>query len=58
MKWLVKKGDVILSNRPREVSQSFNVEFTAASKKAGSLPIYSYPDDDHIPDTFENRQHG
>jgi len=56
MKWLIKKGDVILSNTPREIVQAVDLEFIEATKKTGLIPIYSYPDEEHIPDRFDTAQ--
>jgi hypothetical protein len=53
MMWLINKGDVVLSDRPREVFQLFDVEFTEATRKPEFLTIYSYPEDENLPDTYE-----
>ena len=58
MKWLIKKGDAMYSNKPRITSQVFDLAFTEATRKPGEIPIYSYPDDEHLPDTFETAQNG
>lgn len=51
MRWLFRKGDVILSNLPREEHQTFVVQFKENGGKRGEIPIYSYPDED-VPDKF------
>ena len=58
MKWLVKKGDVLLSNSPHVISQRFNIAVTEATRGSGSLPIYSYPKYDPLPDRFETAKDG
>jgi len=49
--WFIKKGDVILSNEPRIVEQSFAKIFSENDLRRGEIPIYAYDDDD-IPDRF------
>lgn len=51
--WLVKKGDAILSNEPRRIYQMFVVRLTESDSKTGSVPIYTFPDED-TPTTFED----
>jgi hypothetical protein len=46
MRWLFKKGDVMLSNQSREEHQAFVVQFKEHGTKSGEIPIYTYPDDD------------
>lgn len=58
MKWLMRKGDVILSDKPREIVQSLAVEFTEASRKLDILIIYSYPYDEDVPDTYDTAHTG
>jgi hypothetical protein len=53
MRWLFKKGDVILSNQPREEYQTFVVQFKEHGTKSGEIPIYSYPDED-VPERCMN----
>jgi hypothetical protein len=46
MRWLFKKGDVILSNQSREEHQTFVVQFKEQGTKSGEIPIYTYADED------------
>ncbi|KAN0071918.1 hypothetical protein V8E54_009647 [Elaphomyces granulatus] len=47
--WLIKKGDLILSNKPKVhvVTEIFNKTFSKTEPRTGTIPIYSY--DDHYP---------
>jgi len=47
--WLIKKGDLILSDKSEEIKQQFTKIFSPSSVRKGKLPIYSYDDDDDIP---------
>jgi hypothetical protein len=53
MRWLFRKGDVILSNQSREEHQTFVVQFKEHGTKSGEIPIYTYPDED-VPERSEN----
>ena len=55
--WLIKKGDLILSDEPKVVTHIFNKSFTETELRAGTIPIYSYDDDD-IPERFANSERG
>jgi hypothetical protein len=55
--WLIKKGDLILSNEPKVVKQLFTKMFLEAEERTGTIPIYSYDDDD-LPERFANAQCG
>jgi hypothetical protein len=58
--WLVKKGDLILSNEGRTSEKEFRVSFAGteeASKRRSKLSIYEYEDDD-LPDRFQNAREG
>ena len=55
--WLIKKGDLILSDEPRVVKQSFTKNFSEMDLRKGTIPIYAYYDDD-IPGRFANSQNG
>jgi len=57
MRWLIKKGDVILSSKPRVVSQVFDYSFVENGKRNGDIPIYSYDEDD-MPEEFERARGG
>jgi hypothetical protein len=46
LKWLFKKGDVIILNQPRTEHQTFVLQFTEFGTKSGEVPIYTYPDED------------
>jgi hypothetical protein len=46
LQWLVKKGDLVLSNQDMEVSIGFERNLTRAGAKNGSIEIYAYDDDD------------
>jgi len=54
--WLIKKGDLILSNEPRVVKQNFSKSFSETETRTGTIPIYSYDDDD-IPERIAYAQH-
>ncbi|KAF2495164.1 hypothetical protein BU16DRAFT_539159 [Lophium mytilinum] len=54
--WLVKKGDLILSDEGRTSSKEFRVSFQGtveAGERKKKLSIYEYEDDD-LPDRFQN----
>lgn len=57
LKWLVKKGDLILSNRPKETSYTFTINFTETGSRKGNIPIYAYDGDD-LPDRLSNSRSG
>jgi hypothetical protein len=40
--WLIKKGDLILSDEPIVVTQIFNKTFSKTEPRTGTIPIYSY----------------
>ncbi|KAH6724439.1 hypothetical protein DL95DRAFT_464978 [Leptodontidium sp. 2 PMI_412] len=43
LKWLIKKGDLILSDEPKEVRAGpIDFNFTENSSRRGTIPIYSY----------------
>ncbi|KAI9773911.1 MAG: hypothetical protein M1840_006137 [Geoglossum simile] len=44
--WLIKKGDLILSDKPKMVKQSFTINFPGMGQRKGKIPIYAYSDDD------------
>lgn len=55
--WLIKKGDLILSDKSQEIKQEFTKIFSPSSVRKGELPIYSYDDDD-IPGRLSISQNG
>ena len=55
--WLIKKGDLILSDQPKVVKQFFTKSFSETEKMTGIIPIYSYDDDD-MPERLANAQCG
>lgn len=44
--WLFKKGDVVLSNKPKKQHEMFGVQFKEIGIKTGEVPIYAYPGED------------
>jgi len=57
--WLIKKEDVILSDKPKEVTATFTKNFTETGARTGSIPIYVYDGDrDRIPDRLANSKNG
>jgi hypothetical protein len=46
LKWLITKGELILSDKAKEVTAVFKKNFTATGPKEGSFPIYAYDFDD------------
>ena len=55
--WLIRKGDLILSNQPIEVKVTFAINFTETGLRAGTVPIYEYDGGD-LPDYLSNAQRG
>lgn len=55
--WLVRKGELVLSDAPKEVEQEINFNFKETDSRVLQLPVYEYADDD-LPDRFENSQEG
>ena len=55
--WLIKKGDLILSDDPKVVKQQFTRCFSETDLRKGQMPIYAYDDDD-IPERFSTSQDG
>lgn len=56
-RWLIKKGDLVLSNRIKEVSRPFDRMFTEFGSKKGSIEIFAYSDDD-LPGSYDNTWDG
>ncbi len=58
LEWLIKKGDLIMSNKSKEVNAGpFNINFTETASRKGTIPIYAY-DGDNIPDRLSNSENG
>jgi hypothetical protein len=55
--WMIKKGDLLLSDTQKEVEEGFKLSFRENDNKVFTLPIYEYPDDDR-PDRYEIAQEG
>jgi hypothetical protein len=55
--WLVKKGDVILSDEGKTSEKAFTFPFQETGVRKFGLPIYEYEDDD-LPDRFQNAREG
>jgi hypothetical protein len=55
--WLIKKGDLILSNEPKIVKTTFNRNFTEQDTRTGKFQIYAFDGDD-LPDRLANAQNG
>jgi len=43
--WLIKKEDLILSNKPKEVAATFTKNLTETGVKTGTIPVYVYDGD-------------
>lgn len=56
--WMVKKGDLLLSDRPKEVQAPFTLKFTESESKSGSIPVYSYDFEKDLPDRLYNSRNG
>jgi hypothetical protein len=58
--WLVKKGDLVLSNEGKTSEKEFRVTFTSGrdmNERKKQLSIYEYEDDD-LPDRYRNAHQG
>ncbi|KAF8851719.1 hypothetical protein BDZ45DRAFT_730704 [Acephala macrosclerotiorum] len=53
LRWLIKKGDLVLSNRIKEVSRPFDRMFTEYGSKKGTIPVFAYNYDD-LPERYDN----
>jgi len=59
MIWLVRRGDLLLSDTHKETGQWIVYHFTNTSERKFKLPIYEYPSDDEMePERFQAAQHG
>jgi hypothetical protein len=57
MTWLIKKGDLVLSDNPKEAEQEFSFKFKRDDNRVFNFSVYEYSDDD-IPDRYETAQDG
>jgi hypothetical protein len=57
LKWLIKKGDLILSDQMRAASSLLKVDFKASQPKTVAIPIFAYDNDDP-PDSLTHAQNG
>lgn len=69
--WLIRRGDLILSDEDKKVHKWFSCPFQTSHGRKFDLPVYVYPRDDDdddegdeddeeddVPDRWENGQHG
>lgn len=57
LRWLIKKGDLVLSNRIKEVSRPFDRIFTESGSKKGSISIFAYNYED-LPERYDIARNG
>lgn len=57
MVWLIKKGDLVLSDKPKIGTHRFTWSFKAKDTRNFHLPIYEYSKDD-TPDKYANSASG
>ena len=57
LQWLIKKGDLVLSNEDMEVNIVFERNLTQAGPKTGSVAIYAYDYED-LPTSFSKAWNG
>jgi hypothetical protein len=57
MTWLIMKGDLVLSDKPKESEQEFSFKFKQDDNRVFNFSVYEYSDDD-LPDRFEIAQQG
>jgi hypothetical protein len=57
LKWLIKKGDLVLSDEPKAPRAPLTINFTADSPRLVAIPIYAY-DGDQLPDRLSNSKNG
>jgi hypothetical protein len=55
--WLIRKGDLLLSNKRKEAEQMFAFDFWETDNRNLRLCIYEYSDDD-LPTRFQNSREG
>jgi len=56
--WLVCRGDLIPSDKPRIEQWEFEFNFRDEGARTLELPLYEYLDDDQVPQNFEISQGG
>lgn len=57
--WLVRKGDLILSDEPKMAEKEFTRTFVVSNSRKFDVPVYVYPDEeDDVPERWANGQHG
>ena len=57
--WLIRRGDVVLSDGTQIAEKEFSVSFEANKSLKFVLPIYIYNDEaDAVPNRWETGQHG
>lgn len=57
--WLIRKGDLILSDHREAVEKEFAITFRSQDSQKFDLPIYKYPDEnDDVPDRWATGQNG
>jgi hypothetical protein len=44
--WLIKKGDLLLPQKPKTLEQMFTYKFPEKSIRKGRIKVYTYADDD------------
>jgi hypothetical protein len=55
--WLISKGDLVLSDEPKEEQRDFGFNFQEKDERKISLPVYEYPDEDG-PDSYYTAKDG
>lgn len=55
--WLIKKGDLLLTEKPKTVEQMFTYKFPERSIRKGRIKVYTYADDD-APERVSNAREG
>lgn len=57
--WMVRRGDLILSNERKVAEKEFSYTFRANDSRKFEVPIYTFPyDDDDVPERWETGMHG
>jgi hypothetical protein len=57
MTWLIKKGDLVLSNKPKQAEQEFSFKFKETDNRVFNFSIYEYSEDD-LPERYDIIQEG
>lgn len=59
LKWMVKRGDLILSSEAKVEKQDMAFHFEEHGDRSFNLPVYEYiHDDDDLPERYQTGQHG